>query len=78
MDDLKASLFSDLTDVKSQNPDLKAIVALGGWTFNDNGTATQPVFSDMVSSSANRATFINNLFSFMREYAFDGVDFDWE
>jgi chitinase len=78
MDDLKASLFSDLTDIKTQNPDLKAIVALGGWTFNDNGTATQPVFSDMVSSSTNRATFITNLLSFMREYAFDGVDFDWE
>lgn len=52
-------------------------VALGGWTFNDNGTATQPVFSDMVSTQANRQKFIQNLFSFLREFAFDGVDFDW-
>lgn len=38
---------------------------------------TQKVFSDMVSTKENRATFIENLFAFMRQYAFDGVDFDW-
>jgi chitinase len=32
----------------------------------------------MVSSKRTRETFIDNLFSFLREYAFDGVDFDWE
>lgn len=78
MDDLPESLFSDLTAVKKKNPALKAVVALGGWTFNDPGTATQPVFSNICSSSENRAAFITNLLSFMREYAFDGVDFDWE
>ncbi|KAL8730716.1 MAG: hypothetical protein Q9166_003908 [cf. Caloplaca sp. 2 TL-2023] len=78
MDNAPSSLFSDLTDMKKKNSGLKAVVALGGWTFNDNGTATQPVFSNMVGSSGNRAKFISNLLSFMREYAFDGVDFDWE
>ncbi|KAL8916580.1 MAG: hypothetical protein Q9172_006245 [Xanthocarpia lactea] len=78
MDNAPPSLFSDLTDLKKKNSGLKAVVALGGWTFNDNGTATQPVFSDMVGSSVNRARFISNLLSFMREYAFDGVDIDWE
>ncbi|KAI9876312.1 MAG: hypothetical protein M1830_006786 [Pleopsidium flavum] len=78
MDSLPSSLFNDLTTLKSQNSALKAIVAIGGWTFNDNGTATQPVFSDMVSSSDNRQIFISNLLSFLRQYAFDGVDFDWE
>ncbi|KAL9030617.1 MAG: hypothetical protein Q9196_001284 [Gyalolechia fulgens] len=78
MDNAPASLFSDLTDLKKKNSGLKAVIALGGWTFNDPGTPTQPVFSNMVSSAGNRATFITNLLSFMREYAFDGVDFDWE
>jgi chitinase len=78
MDKLKASLFSDLTAVKTKNPDLKAVIALGGWTFNDNNTATQRVFSDLVSTADNRQEFISNLLSFMRQYAFDGVDFDWE
>jgi len=35
------------------------------------------VFSDMVSTQRNRAKFISNLLSFLREFAFDGVDFDW-
>lgn len=77
MDGLQSSLFSDLTDLKQKNNGLKTIVALGGWTFTDSGTATQPVFSNIVSSASNRAKFITNLLSFLREYAFDGVDFDW-
>jgi len=77
MDNQKASLFSDLTDLKKKNRALKTVVALGGWTFNDNGTESQPVFSNMVSSASNRAKFISNLLTFLRENAFDGVDFDW-
>ncbi|KAI0443525.1 carbohydrate-binding module family 18 [Xylaria telfairii] len=77
MDDLDPDLFNDFTAIKAKNPGLKAIVALGGWTFTDPG-ATQTVFSEMVSSAANRKVFIGNLMGFMRKYAFDGVDFDWE
>ena len=76
MDAQSADLFTDLTDLKSKNSGLKCIVALGGWTFNDPG-ATQQVFSQMVSSPANRAKAIGNILGFLREYAFDGVDFDW-
>jgi len=32
----------------------------------------------MVSTTAKRAKFIDNLFSFLMQYGFDGVDFDWE
>ncbi|KAF9630004.1 putative glycosyl hydrolases family 18 protein [Lasiodiplodia theobromae] len=77
MDGLPYELFSDFTNLKKKNPGLKTVVALGGWTFNDPGP-TQKVYSDMVSTKENRARFIENLFSFMRQYAFDGVDFDWE
>lgn len=38
---------------------------------------TQKVFSDMVATKASRTAFIGNLMSFLRQYAFDGVDFDW-
>lgn len=78
MDDLPVDLFSQFTAIKRRNSGLKTVIALGGWTFNDNGTATQPVFSDMVSTAENRQLFIGNLFGFMRRYGFDGVDFDWE
>jgi chitinase len=77
MDDLKPELFEEFTALKSKNPGLKTVVALGGWTFTDPG-ATQTVFSDMVASAENRKKFIGNLMGFMRKYAFDGVDFDWE
>jgi chitinase len=45
--------------------------------LNDPGP-TQKVVSNMVSSARTRETFIDKLVSFLREYAFDGVDFDWE
>jgi chitinase len=70
-------LFSQFAGLKKQNPALKVIVSIGGWTFNDNGTITQPVFGDIAGSSGNRAKFIDNLLDFMQNYGFDGVDFDW-
>ncbi|KXH59987.1 glycosyl hydrolase family 18 [Colletotrichum salicis] len=77
MDDLKTNLFTKMAALKSQNKALKVMIALGGWTFNDPGP-TQTVFHDVASSKENRAKFIGNLLSFLRQYAFDGVDFDWE
>ncbi|SPO07096.1 related to chitinase [Cephalotrichum gorgonifer] len=78
MDNLPVGLFSEFTDIKRKNSSLKTVIALGGWTFNDNHTATQPVFHNLASTRENRAIFITNLFAFMRKYGFDGVDFDWE
>lgn len=78
MDDLLSDLLSQLTTLKAQNPSLKTLVSLGGWTFNDNGTATQPVFSRIVSSQSNRPKFIDNFHSFLQNYDFDGVDFEWK
>ncbi|KAL8350543.1 hypothetical protein RB598_005715 [Gaeumannomyces tritici] len=77
MDDLDPELFTKFTEVKKRNSGLQTVVALGGWTFNDPGPF-QTVFSDLVGSKENRGKFIENLFAFMRKFAFDGVDFDWE
>lgn len=74
MDDtIPVDLFLGITSLKTQNPDLKVIVSLGGWTFNDNGTSTQSVFGEIAGSSTNRAKFINNLLDFMDNYGFDGT-----
>ena len=77
MPDVDVKLYEAIPALKSKNPNLKVSIALGGWTFNDPGTY-QHVYGDMVSSAANRKTFINNLMGFMSQYGFDGVDFDWE
>lgn len=77
MADVKPSLFKEVAQLKDKNPNLSIMIALGGWTHNDPGKYQQ-VFSDMVSSAANRQKFIKNLLGFLSQYGYDGVDFDWE
>ncbi|GKT51071.1 killer toxin subunits alpha/beta [Colletotrichum spaethianum] len=76
-----AGLFAQVTDIKNSNAlgsDLQVFVAIGGWTFSDNDTATQPVFPDIAASEEKSKKFANNLVKFMTRYGFDGVDLDWE
>ena len=44
-----ASLFQDTANLKSIKQDLKVFVSVGGWTFSDNGTNTQPLYGKYVS-----------------------------
>ena len=64
--------------LKEDNPNTKIMISLGGWSFTDDDTDTQAVYTTMVGSHSNRATFITNLLAFLSQYGFDGVDFDWE
>lgn len=73
--DMPSSLFTQTTALRTLNSDaddVEIFVSIGGWTFSDNSTATQPVFSDIAASEANRNTFAKNLVNFLREYGFDG------
>lgn len=70
--------FKDLTDLKQQAPGLRVWLALGGWTFSDNDTDTQPVFGEIARTPENRLKFILELEKFMLHWGFDGVDLDWE
>ena len=71
-------VFSQITSLKTKAPGLKIWISIGGWTFNDNGTSTQPLFGEIASSAVNRGTFTTNLYNFMKQWGFDGVDLDWE
>ena len=74
-------LFAQVTDLKnmySGASTLDVYITIGGWTFSDNGTDTQPVFSDIAGDAAKRQKFADNLVSFMTRYGFDGVNLDWE
>jgi chitinase len=75
-----ANLFQTTADVKtfkSGNSDLEVFVSIGGWTFSDNDTATQPVFGDIAADATKRQIFANNVVKFLDQYGFDGLDIDW-
>ncbi|KAF2271257.1 glycoside hydrolase [Westerdykella ornata] len=68
-------LYGEFTALKRNG--LQTLIAIGG-SFNDPNTTTLNAFSNMVSSSGNRAAFINSLIAFMNRYGFQGADIDWE
>ncbi|KAG6194205.1 hypothetical protein E4U10_003178 [Claviceps purpurea] len=72
------SLFDDMSDLKTTNPRLEIFVSIGGWTFSDNDTYTQPIFGNIARSSENRQLFADKVASFLTYYGFDGIDLDWE
>ncbi|KAK5655844.1 hypothetical protein OQA88_5383 [Cercophora sp. LCS_1] len=61
---------------KFKYPDLRINVAVGGWAFNDDPTATY--FSTMASTRQNQAAFIRPVVDYLLSYGLDGVDLDWE
>lgn len=59
-----------LVQQKTRNPDLKVMIACGGWGADG--------FSDMALSPEGRAKFIASASSFIAKYKLDGLDMDWE
>ncbi|KAJ7220596.1 glycoside hydrolase superfamily [Mycena pura] len=68
--------YTEFTNLKQSNPNLKTYISVGGWAFND--PPTQQVFSNTAGSATNRQTFATSLVNFLIQYGFDGVDIDWE
>ncbi len=55
---------------KERNPDLKVMIACGGWGADG--------FSDMSYTAENRQKFVESAITFIEEYQLDGLDIDWE
>lgn len=57
---------------KSQYPNVKLFISVGGWTRGQN-------FHAMAKTSATRKVFIDSVIEFLNTYPFvDGIDIDWE
>jgi chitinase len=76
-DDRDVELYRRLTSLKTYDKDLKVMIAIGGWMFNDPGP-TATVFSELAASEEKQDKFIASLISFMSTHDFDGIDLDWE
>jgi len=83
--------FEGLTvGAKRVNPDVKAILSIGGWNFNNcgcdpngyecpgQGSATCGIFTDIASTEAKTRTHAQHVIDFLRTWGFDGYDIDWE
>lgn len=70
-------LFTRLSALKLLKPDLRVAVSIGGWTFSDNNTVTQPLFGEIAADENKRNQFARNVVSFLIEYGYDGIDVDW-
>lgn len=59
-----------LVKQKERNPELKVMIACGGWGADG--------FSDMALTEESRAKFIKSASEFITKYKLDGMDMDWE
>ena len=65
-----APALQSLLALKQQNPQLKVVVSVGGWTADG--------FSDAALTKASRNTFARSVVDLLRTYDADGIDIDWE
>merc|ERR1711957_23094 len=70
--DWQEGLYSRMNNLKSINPNLKTLLAVGGWNHGSTG------FVEMASTTANIEEFAVNAMDYVNDIGFDGLDLDWE
>ncbi len=80
----QTALYPGIQKLKQKNPNLKTLLSIGGWGFNDPqdptdiGTYTYNLFSKMAASAAGRQQFISSAIEYAKKWGFNGIDLDWE
>ncbi len=69
--DVDPSNFTKLNALKQTYPNLKTLIAVGGWSWSGK-------FSDVALTDSSRTAFADSCVEFIVKYGFDGVDIDWE
>ncbi len=69
--DIDSANIKELNQLKITNPNLKTLIAVGGWSWSGR-------FSDVALTEASRSSFADSVVDFIVQYGFDGVDIDWE
>ena len=64
-------MYERTTDLKKINPNLKILIAVGGWNFGSGP------FSDMVNNEALRKNFVATSVEFLTLNKFDGLDLEY-
>ncbi|XP_068619839.1 endochitinase [Battus philenor] len=70
--DVDKNGFKNFTSLRSSHPDVKFMVAVGGWA--EGGSK----YSHMVAQKSSRMNFVRSVVDFLHKYDFDGLDLDWE
>lgn len=65
-----SSRLTKIAALKQQNPDLKVLLAVGGWGAGN--------FSEMAADETHRKNFCKNCLAAIEKYNLDGIDLDWE
>lgn len=65
------TMFEDFNALKKSYPELKTLIAVGGWSFQ------QMVFVQVAASPEKREYFAKSVVEFLQTYGFDGIDLDW-
>jgi len=65
-------LYARTVALKEKNPDLKVLLAVGGWKIG-----SEP-FLPIIESRESWMPWIHNVVHYLRKHGFDGFDMDWE
>ena len=64
--------YRRFNDLKLKNPEVKTLLAVGGWTHSSDG------FKEMVVTKELRNAFLVKSIAYLKKWGFDGLDLDWE